>query len=814
MGKLKKYNFIISIITFIFLFSAILKITTIFATPDISHKKVDEQKNKIWDSKEKLILIVVDGVPKKVLTNPVHYPKLQSITQMGNIIGHHKLVTGITSTMPAVKLMATGGASKLTSILQNFKAKELNGDSIFRQLSLSGYSVSLYGEAIWHDLFRKYIKVGKISYDKGFSDIETSDAEAFNQLMEDQPQDDFIILHLTGTDKAGHLYAQNDQRYIDYSNKIDLYIEKILTQFNNYNFIILADHGMGEGRSHASPTDPNVSLPPILFYGNAFKQNIQPEMESTQIAATISYFYGIRPPVTSMGIPYLDIFKQVNDQNSDLFIKEIFKNTNLILEKTNEPYSKKTWKEILHYNQSAIQEILTTRSNWIYLVAILLSLIILFIFSSGEIFNDLKLALLLLPSAFIPWFFSEKITSLWLFFHLIFILIKYKEIKFKNLLNYITPIISVWAISFPFWIINEKILDSGLNKFSSYIPIILIGIAISLYFSFKRKTLPIYFLLMTSWIFIFHGHRLKVIDIDIFFYTILFISTPLILINKKKISREFFIGTVFFIGSFIPRLYYTGLPDQRGLAAGPMLNTAPNTMITFLITFLFQLVLYFYATKGSKKINKNIFQLIALGILIPLLSFFQNGFILEFATLLVLCVLFFRSKEQYQQLLIGISTYWLLSSHLQVLGLLLLFIGIENLKNRYEKLNQPFKNWTTIAFLLSSFFFTGNSFELSGVENTILNPDLIVPSSYWLVITIGLIFLKTLIPFYLIYNLMPVKNVERYLMYFAFFCSQGVIFLFNRSYMQRSTELVPIILLISLLLFLARQIKDFQIKKI
>jgi hypothetical protein len=811
---LKKSLFLFCNITAIILL--VLKLINVFLPQNYFLSNDNKKQSPLWESTDKLVLIIVDGVPRKILSNKKYYPAINSLTSQGHLIGHHKLSPGITTTMPVVKLMATGSEGKITDLFQNFKSKEHNGDSVLRQLSLSGKTVAVYGEAIWSDLFSSYLTKNHTNHDSGFANVEKNDKEAFEAVLNSSLKEDFNIIHFVGTDKVGHLYNIEDEKYIRYSKVIDNYILKIIKKYNNHNFIIAADHGISSNRSHIDSADPQVNLPPILFFGNQFKKEIIPEFTTNQFASTISYFFGIIPPISSSKIPYLDIFKTENLAQSKLFQEQFAKNLEL-LKKEKIVTPKNNWKDLSKISINVFKNLENSRSIWIYAIGIFISLTLILVLLNYEYISSSYIGVGLLVSAIsILLTSSIHIISLVLLLLSAFLLwttIKNSQVTTNTFIKHILPFIPVFAISLPFWMVDSKFTKGNIYEFLPYLIISTFIIVICTIAAKKNK----YFLGFTFWSsvwFIFYfGDYLKIIGIFQYCLTFAIFVLPFVLMTKTKFNFNALAGTLCFFSAFLPRLLFTGLPNQRGLGRGPMMSTASHDIMLLSIGIICHLLLLFFIFWKSDEPPVKIFTISLLSLLGPSFMLLSNGYHLELIFILVCLGLFIFFKEKNYSLIFLLMVYWTLGSELQIISFGLFLIGTFIVLNNIKLPSVTYEKNVIFFLMITGFYFTGNSFSMSGIENTLFNIDLILPPAFWLTGTIFLICLKTMIPILGVLTIKNIENIEKKFIYFCAFSVPGVIFLFSRDYVNKILVTLPIILMFAFLIFLMSELINYKRKK-
>jgi len=144
-------------------------------------------------------------------------------------------------------------------------------------------------------------------------------AETANRAMEviRMKKPTFLFVHFDDVDHAGHNFGWKSAEYFQEAEKVDHLIGELLdvlrtTGLREHTTVIMtADHG-GKGKGHGEATIEELEIPWIVS-GPAVKagHEIKTPVNTYDLAPTIAWIFGLRPPSCWIGQPVLDAFQPV-----------------------------------------------------------------------------------------------------------------------------------------------------------------------------------------------------------------------------------------------------------------------------------------------------------------------------------------------------------------------------------------------------------------------------------------------------------------------------------------------------------------------
>ena len=212
-----------------------------------------------------------------------------------------RTVTGFSS-------MLTGALPKVHGMRSNFVPRlGVKCESIFDSLRSSGKKGKLVGIAHLVDAF-------------GNDDVETVTAVTHNDEIDDaliararavmeRDDPDLLVVQLLSVDQTGHARGSYNSEYLSKIEATDRIIGDFLGWCRDAGYLddaavlITSDHGQGigiGGHGHMSSTETYV---PCILWGAGVERpgKVDDPRSIMDVAATIAYFLGVRPPSRSMG---------------------------------------------------------------------------------------------------------------------------------------------------------------------------------------------------------------------------------------------------------------------------------------------------------------------------------------------------------------------------------------------------------------------------------------------------------------------------------------------------------------------------------
>ena len=253
----------------------------------------------------RFIAIVIDGCRADRLLE-AHTPFIDRIRSEGtdytntSTVYPARTVTGFSS-------MFTGAPPVAHGMRSNFVPRlGVKCESVFQSLRESGLSGRLVGIAHLVDAFGDDVEtVTAVTHNDEIDDALVARAKAV--MERDDP--DLLALQLLSVDQTGHARGSYNSEYVAKIEDTDRKIEEFLGWCGERGYLedatvlITSDHGQGigiGGHGHMSPEETYV--PCILWGAGVDKRGEFDEPRSVMdVAPTISYFLGARPPGQSMG---------------------------------------------------------------------------------------------------------------------------------------------------------------------------------------------------------------------------------------------------------------------------------------------------------------------------------------------------------------------------------------------------------------------------------------------------------------------------------------------------------------------------------
>ena len=244
---------------------------------------------------QKIVLVVVDGLRADALSL-LDLPFIKKLkTNSTFCLKARSVVPALT--LPCMTSMFHGVEPDRHSIFTNEWAPQIRPiKGLVEQLDDFGKRCAFFTTS---EEVRDVCRVNHLEQHLCFNAYRQSNAdekvtsEAIQYVKEAMP--DFMLVHLKGTDIAGHRYGYGSEEYLQAVKQDVLLLEKIYEAVKEEHLIVTADHG-GEGRNHGGNTPANIFVP-MFFYGESFGRNQELENCSiTDIAKTVASILGV-PPV-------------------------------------------------------------------------------------------------------------------------------------------------------------------------------------------------------------------------------------------------------------------------------------------------------------------------------------------------------------------------------------------------------------------------------------------------------------------------------------------------------------------------------------
>ena len=253
----------------------------------------------------RFIAIVIDGCRADRLLE-ADTPFIDRMRQEGvdytntSTVYPARTVTGFSSMFTGAPPVAHGMRSNFVPSLG------VKCESVFESLRESGLNGRLVGIAHLVDAFGNDVDtVTAVTHNDEIDDALVARAKAV--MERDDP--DLLVLQLLSVDQTGHARGSYNSEYLAKIEATDRKIEEFLGwcgergYLDDATVLITSDHGQGigiGGHGHMSPEETYV---PCILWGAGVE--IRGEFDEPRsvmdVAPTISYFLGARPPGQSMG---------------------------------------------------------------------------------------------------------------------------------------------------------------------------------------------------------------------------------------------------------------------------------------------------------------------------------------------------------------------------------------------------------------------------------------------------------------------------------------------------------------------------------
>ena len=255
---------------------------------------------------KRFIAIVIDGCRADRLLE-AYTPFIDRMRREGvdyvntSTVYPARTVTGFSS-------MFTGAPAKAHGMRSNFvPSLGVKCESIFDSLRASGLTGKLVGIAHLVDAFGDDVEtVTAVTHNDEIDDALVARAKAV--MERDEP--DLLALQLLSVDQTGHARGSYNSEYLAKIEATDRKIEEFLgwCRENGHldddtTVLITSDHGQGIGIGGHGHMSPEETFVPCFMWGAGV--DLAGEFDEPRsvmdVAPTIAYFLGVRPPAQSMG---------------------------------------------------------------------------------------------------------------------------------------------------------------------------------------------------------------------------------------------------------------------------------------------------------------------------------------------------------------------------------------------------------------------------------------------------------------------------------------------------------------------------------
>jgi hypothetical protein len=761
----------------------------------------------LWHARGKLTLVLLDGVPANIVEDADYYPTVDRLIREGYPLGRHHTPPGFTTTGPIVLAMGSGAPSDTQQFLNNFSSPAFPGDSIFRVLKKHGLTTAVFGEKIWVDLFGAHIDRAMVHADTGMADLYTHDRETYHDALDHSGEAHFAVVHFVGADHAGHRLSFSDPEYRDVSRTLDGYIAGLLARFPDRHFIFTADHGMSHDRTHVR-AEPMVVEPPLLCVGPRCPRDHAPNFSTLALAPFITGFFGAGPPASATELPPRDLLPLGPAEEAaytSAFVREVIERRQNVDKVTAEPSS---WSELAALNQSTLRE-----SRRAPLSTHAAAVAMLFAGLIGVALYRLhpRRAWIVIPIVLGSWLFDDRIGAVALMgAALLLVAVERRAIRKDDLrvADIAAAGAAVILVSAPLAMVDDRLSLRALPQFAPAAIVcgaLLLGLLAVL---FKRALLWPVGALGVVWSMFFLAHRWPQ-GAAVFAVTALSTAGIAWLIRSARraggarpIPRHLILGAALATLAWAPFYIHGGAPSAfDGLGSGlhvvpesPALRGSAAALLTGLLVWL---------CSRQRGLGMQIYAVLALAA--PVLAFTRNGFSVELAALGAYVLLLILAPSREARIAAAAAALFLVSSSAQALAAVMMAWGFALLGPSLRRASGAGAEWLAAVLLTSCFYILGMTFHAGRVETVLSNPDLVATSSLWLVITVGLVFLKvSLAVTLLLANWTAAECLEGPLLRFAWLSAVPLVLLYQRNYPVGAITITPVILLFTAAVLLSR----------
>jgi hypothetical protein len=785
---------------FVLVASAIFRVLILYTSHRASYG-LSQASTPLWHTRDKLVFVVIDGVPAKVVGDADHYPTIVKLIRDGNPLGRHRTPAGFTTTAPIVVAMGTGGPADAKQFLDNFSSPAVPGDSLFRVLRRHGFTTAVFGEKIWADLFGENINIAVVHADSGMDDLYTHDRQTYQSALDHGGDADFMVVHFVGSDHAGHRLDFADPEYRKVSRSIDGNIAGLIARFPDRHFIVTADHGMSHDRSHVRP-EPMVIEPPFLCVGPRFHDLKAPDLSTVQIAPFITAFFGAGPPASATEVPprnMLALGAAEETAYKEAFFKEVILHRRNVSASAAEP---STWGELLALNRSTLEESrrVPLRTHAQALALLLIGLIGVALYRAHP-----TRAWISVPIVLVSWLLPEPFGFL-LFIAAAVVLVIVEMETLRRAQDHVAATVAagimIVLVCAPLALIDDKLNRSSLPRFAP--AFVIVGALLLALFAalFRRALLAPVVALGLVWSMFFLAHRWPQ-GAAVFAVTglsavglgwLIFKGRRAGEIASDKSARRSQIAGAALVGlAWVPFYLQGGAPSALdGLGTG--LHVVPESMLLrgAAAALFAGWILWLYARRRDSEAQ--VYAVLTLAA--PPLAFIRSGFASEVAALCIFVLMIVIARTREARLAAASAALFLVSSSAQAVAAVTMAWGFVLLGPSLRRATGPAADWLAAVLLTSCFYILGMTFHAGRIETILTNPDLVATSSLWLVFTVALVFLKvSLALVLLVANWTPAESLEGPLLRFAWLSALPLMLLHQRGYPAVALAITPIILL-------------------
>jgi hypothetical protein len=268
---------------------------------------------------DRVVLIVLDGVPVRVAYDNTIMPFLGELAGEG--------ASGVlrapkeTTTPAGVRALATGNNTSAADMLDMFRETEYTGWTIFDDIVRRGEKVSLSGDKAWTSLLASRDPGGARVADtetRLYQDAQYVLTNAAKRIESAQPPA-LTVVHLSETDRLGHLYGTESPQYKSRMRAIDdqlrAFVKRVVA--DNSTLLVTADHGNDVFGSHGGEGDVYRNVP-IIMTGQGVQKGAKITMDARALPGVLAVLLGTRVPAEMQGVIPAQAFSLTDSQRATL----------------------------------------------------------------------------------------------------------------------------------------------------------------------------------------------------------------------------------------------------------------------------------------------------------------------------------------------------------------------------------------------------------------------------------------------------------------------------------------------------------------
>ncbi|KAF6160687.1 hypothetical protein GIB67_019627 [Kingdonia uniflora] len=289
-------------------------------------KNLYKEMSELPPSYDRLILMVVDGLPAEFILGKGDQPPTkavmeampytQSLLSNGTSIGYHAKAAPPTVTMPRLKAMVSGAIGGFLDVALNFNTQAFLDDNLLGQFHRIGWKMVMHGDETWIKLFP-----GVFARHDGVTsffvkDTTEVDYNVSRHLKAELVAEDWniLILHYLGLDHVGHIGGRNSILMTPKLKEMDEVIKLIHTSMvqrpehcqEQTLLMVVSDHGMTYNGNHGgSSYEETDSLALFIGMESKLPQDVSATYNvasQVDIAPTVALHFGVPIPRNSIGV--------------------------------------------------------------------------------------------------------------------------------------------------------------------------------------------------------------------------------------------------------------------------------------------------------------------------------------------------------------------------------------------------------------------------------------------------------------------------------------------------------------------------------